>query len=1485
MAKNKVFQDSTLGYIDVPEYLVSNIIDIYRIQRLKDVCQTGIRPLYSGATHDRFSHSMGVYHLGNRIYDAFTANVLGGLKDRRLIKRTEKHLREWKHLFQYACLLHDVGHPAFSHSLEYLYDSVFINLPNTWREVDQSGSVSIVEVDEIIKIAKNYRVYRANIISNAKFTILRDEVIKLIKNLEKFGSFNALDNTYPKQHELMGAYIILTNQDLHNCLREAESEAESKKDYHILNSRKKNEYLAFIARMIIGAPYDLTEEKDEYSLRNCIIALLNGKIDADSIDYLNRNSHFAGYSTAKLDSTRLCDGFSAFYDIDLGIFKSCMKKSALPTIDGFVQARNFEPKWLYCHHKLVYFNEVMIKYLVKMCGQYFFAEDCKKWEQVIVDYIKSCALKAGTCKFVDANTWSILKNSHRNYFKITKNRKETLANIPLKQVFIDIRFFPKQLIIEIENLEKLNKSKATLCNSLSILKMSLTKFMNDFSVSWATDVLLEYFKGIVNFQSQEFLKQLKNACTDSNVKLIIANVNALKDFLMTVNNIFGELRTSYPNYIHSLGRTVKLQCDNQYFNFGFSSDSHLHTLFLDLAAKFPIGSTYPKAYAATNSKQQRIHEADFRHKLFTYLLDEYRTRKYRKSLWKTYEEYKLFISLVADRAHLTQSQAESYLIDLMENGYAIDFENKQKPSNKMRDEDKIITNFPEGYKTLNWNKDFVKVFGFFGDGLIIRFHKCKFKDFSDINIQFEQYGDIYRYDYLTNWEKPKDIVFPYIFYRTNDEGDDAGKSTKHYLNELTKKFTEYLISKNEEETKSMSKSSFDEGKTIRDSVHGDIFLPNKFLKIIDCGVFQRLHRIKQLATADMIYPEAVHTRFAHSLGTFHITRLMMNHFCDFLDKLHIQYGSRECDVILVAALLHDIGHGPFSHAYERIGGSNISHEKWAAKIIREDKELARVLEENFGIGFGEDVIKCLEHDTFGFNDRYRISDIFADIISSSLDADRMDYLMRDAHNTGVKFGVIDLQKLISAMELVEEGGRPKIAIRMDAIPEIEQFLFGRYNMYSEVYFAPYKLLLEELLKKICERINLKAIDRRGVIFDLFDQKISLQDYLALDDYSFIHEICKASEIANDSILNKMLKCFMNRTGYIRCRMSNSGVAQFLTHLEEISQDINFGVLPVGKEFNAYNPSQNEILIVKNNGVVCEFSAASKLFIEQTAKSPLWEKNVQYIYYNIDILKLELSEKGLSEAEVEEVIGRVQRLLEKYDENRHTEIENKFDCMQDIIAKASDTEKLFEDKTLAEFRCVDNKKETDQTDIYYDSSEYVLAKNNISYRCRAKNGAFVFTVKRSVDDRNRADGMQFIRSEYDMPTMTSDLAESELLFNENLVKALSNYENKPIALHDLKPVIKIYNHRRSFKVYEKDDTSDFCCEVSLDSITYEDIETKQSHEDYQIEIELKCKYTYRLRMNAFAEKLCAILGISMASKTKTSKYLKALSVFNRFNGVN
>ena len=183
-------------------------------------------------------------------------------------------------------------------------------------------------------------------------------------------------------------------------------------------------------------------------------------------------------------------------------------------------------------------------------------------------------------------------------------------------------------------------------------------------------------------------------------------------------------------------------------------------------------------------------------------------------------------------------------------------------------------------------------------------------------------------------------------------------------------------------------------KFIRDSVYGDINLSEFEVKVMDMPQFQRLRRIKQLGLISLIYPGATHTRFEHCLGT-------MNLGSKLAEELELDQD--DVDLIRISALLHDIGHGPFSHVSE--GVLSFPHEELTRYVVTQTS-MRDLLEEKFDVNEIADIINGKGH--------------LGPIVSGELDVDRMDYLLRDSHNTGVSYGIIDYERIISNLKL-EDG--------------------------------------------------------------------------------------------------------------------------------------------------------------------------------------------------------------------------------------------------------------------------------------------------------------------------------------------------------------------------------------------------------------------------------------------------------------------------------
>jgi hypothetical protein len=299
---------------------------------------------------------------------------------------------------------------------------------------------------------------------------------------------------------------------------------------------------------------------------------------------------------------------------------------------------------------------------------------------------------------------------------------------------------------------------------------------------------------------------------------------------------------------------------------------------------------------------------------------------------------------------------------------------------------------------------------------------------------------------------------------------------------------------------------------IADPIHKFIRFTDLEKKIIDSRVFQRLRRIKQLAGAHLVYPAAQHSRFEHSLGTMHVAGLAGEHLFSLgvVDKESIQE-------LRVASLLHDIGHGPFSHLFEealKVTG-NKNHETIGAEIICKT-ELNDILS---GFGYSS---KTISKISFG-NSKVKFKN---EIISGSLSADLMDYLPRDGFFTGVEYGKVDYNRIINSFRVTDNES---LALDISSFYSFESMMISRFEMFRAVYFhktvrsAEVMLLHSILLSS--EELNLASL--------------SLDDFLKLTDDSILWKMSSSenNRIAKVMISNylerKLLKCVYER--FIRKR--------------------------------------------------------------------------------------------------------------------------------------------------------------------------------------------------------------------------------------------------------------------------------------------------------------------------------------------------------------
>ncbi len=227
---------------------------------------------------------------------------------------------------------------------------------------------------------------------------------------------------------------------------------------------------------------------------------------------------------------------------------------------------------------------------------------------------------------------------------------------------------------------------------------------------------------------------------------------------------------------------------------------------------------------------------------------------------------------------------------------------------------------------------------------------------------------------------------------------------------------------------------------IRDPLWNNIRLDPLAFELIDTPAFQRLRYVRQLGLAFLVYPGATHSRFEHALGTYHLARRTLTLFEE--QDEYSRVGDEECQLIRIAALLHDIGHYPFSHALEEIGAMH--HEAVARPLIC-DGEVADALRRELGADAPERIVALIRGES---------ESPLQGLISGSIDLDKLDYLRRDAFMCGVSYGEIDVDRLINALTLVAapETGEPRVGMVEKGLSALESLLFARYQMYRNVYW-------------------------------------------------------------------------------------------------------------------------------------------------------------------------------------------------------------------------------------------------------------------------------------------------------------------------------------------------------------------------------------------------------------------------------------------------
>ncbi|MCB9360317.1 MAG: HD domain-containing protein [Flavobacteriales bacterium] len=392
-------------------------------------------------------------------------------------------------------------------------------------------------------------------------------------------------------------------------------------------------------------------------------------------------------------------------------------------------------------------------------------------------------------------------------------------------------------------------------------------------------------------------------------------------------------------------------------------------------------------------------------------------------------------------------------------------------------------------------------------------------------------------------------------------------------------------------------------KIFNDPIYGFITIPHDIIfDLIEHPYFQRLRRVKQLGLTHLVYPGALHTRFHHAMGAMHL----MYNAVEVLRSKNVEITDEEAQGVLIAILLHDIGHGPFSHALEHSIVNGISHEEISTLFMDKlNKEFKGKLDLALQI-FRNEYPKKFLHQ----------------LVSSQLDMDRLDYLKRDSFYSGVSEGVISTDRIIKMLTVKNDA----LAIEEKGIYSIEKFIIARRLMYWQVYLHKTVLSAENLLVKILKRAKFLASQGEELFctpslhvflynnYNLtsFQTKPNLLDTFSdLDDTDIMASV-KVWQNHNDKVLSVLCKMMVNRNLYKivlqNKKFEKAEVEEMKSKVQQklklTDEEVEYFVFQDSIVNNAYNARKDKINILLKNNKVSDIAEAADTFSISAISKPV-----------------------------------------------------------------------------------------------------------------------------------------------------------------------------------------------------------------------------------------------------------------------------------------
>jgi len=615
-------------------------------------------------------------------------------------------------------------------------------------------------------------------------------------------------------------------------------------------------------------------------------------------------------------------------------------------------------------------------------------------------------------------------------------------------------------------------------------------------------------------------------------------------------------------------------------------------------------------------------------------------------------------------------------------------------------------------------------------------------------------------------------------------------------------------------------------------------------------------------------------RLSHSVGAFYVMSLFLNRLEEILQNFNIELSKDDKDIALCSMLLHDIGHGPFSHSLELI--TNYSHERRTTDILLGDTEVNRVITHFFGVK----KVKKIASFIAEINDQAELrkdsfTKLLKNLVSYQIDADRIDYLIRDAHYVGIS-SAIDLKRIISSMNVVVNNNQEyELLIDRKGLASIENVLLQRYQMYRDVYLSPVSVLGDVLFARILEKYRTSTSLHSLEVSPNFkvlasDPRVNnLSDFLKMSDEDFKKSFKILSTSHLDPVMTYLCD-FSNIRDYILIN-NDVSIEKIMGQLKEIMGDIQFdntlSLIFIRTKNKLYKKEQK--LNIKNGNRIMDLTECTNLIRPQEILEDT------YIFFNPELLRIEL---GFSVEEFKKYESEVRKMVEEL--NKKPE---EFELKYIIGGDFEDENLLDQDSLLSQIISVFSSKgfdvisvtDKENNDEYYDTRDLDLYKNGGSLRIR------------KIEQK----GKRKIKTTFKMPLEKGEVYSSRREIEETLLDdSFETFRQKMVdldAIADFEEILTfpILNSctKRTDVVLGKNGVQ--VC-LSVDNIKYTNhILDEVSAADRMIEIEAIGELNNRIILNEIHDFITTCFpGLAVSKQSKYERAINStLEVYNYIMG--